>query len=238
MSLLLLIFWGHKLQASTFVALEIPEDIKKSAETIQKSINLLLNQNGLPPVTRIPKHRMHMTLQFISTKDLSQQQLTKISQVLTNVPGQFGPFDISDSFLRAQFDIIGKRNSLVFKLNPQPEELKALVQAIRKEFDAQGIAYEGKLPFLAHLSIGSTNDQQVINFLKSQRMIPPKPVQRFIVDRFILKSAFKDVTTFNLTGKPALAKQKTTPELAKLQNDLQQLQNSLVKLDVALSALI
>lgn len=228
--LLFLLFFLNPIyvcQASTFVALNLPMDIKNSVGNIQGFINRKLKEKKLQHIQTIQPENLHISLQFIDKENLEKIKLNQISKALQEAAQTIGSIDITNNMKNATFTFLG--NNLVFQLNPQPQELFDLVNAIRLALTQNNIPYDTKFPqYIAHLTIGSTGNVGSINFLKKDIKINPPKVSSFVVDKFVLKSAFKDVATIQLIGK---ADQK---DLRDLQKSLNTLKDQLAKLQSTL----
>jgi 2'-5' RNA ligase len=150
----------------TFIALEIPTEIKKELGQIQKK----LIASGLQATWVKPKNA-HLTLAFLGS--ISLERVESINQVLTEITSQAKPIKLHFVEINA-FPSPTKPRVIFIELRGELSKLQALALKIRKGLTKEKVWFDPK-PLKAHLTLGRVKKPQ--NLTEAVRKTKVKQVE-------------------------------------------------------------
>jgi RNA 2',3'-cyclic 3'-phosphodiesterase len=170
----------------SFVAIELPEDLKKTiAEYLGELIQIPSKVKWVSP------RQTHLTLKFFGS--ITQEALEKISEVLFPVIADYPPFQLTLKGLGG-FPNLFRPRVIWLSLGGGTENLQRLHQTIERALVLLGIPEENR-PFQGHLTLGRNKDNK-INEVLYQRLSKgleeetrPFEVRELILFRSDLKPA-------------------------------------------------
>lgn len=134
-----------------FIALEIPEKIKKEVAKIQKDLSTVGVQ-----ARWVKPEIAHLTLAFLGS--ITPDKIKPIEKILTEIAGQIKPVK---PFLNKVgcFPSLAKARIIFLSLAGELGKLNALAIRIRKRLKKQKIYFDEK-PFSSHLTLGRLKNRQ------------------------------------------------------------------------------
>lgn len=129
----------------TFIALELPKEIKDSLADIQEQLRA-----SAADVKWVKPENIHLTLKFLG--DINEQQLTQIISILEEIGRDKLSFDISLSTLGA-FPKITFPRVIWVGIDKGDNETQDIAQVLEEKIAKVGIPREDR-PFSSHITIG------------------------------------------------------------------------------------
>jgi 2'-5' RNA ligase len=127
-----------------FLAIPLPEDLRRRAEHLQKELS-----SSLPDVRWVRPESLHLTLRFLP--DLPEETVEKIGQIMLSVGALLAPFRIDVSTLGT---FPGPTRARVLWLGIDGgTALGELFQTLEERLAAIGLPRETQ-PFTPHLTLG------------------------------------------------------------------------------------
>ena len=179
----------------TFVAIEIPGDVRRRIEPISSRLQTHLVASGLGRTVRwTPSHKLHLTLRFMGETD--DGQLRSINRALQDSAHHVHPFHLTIGDLGC-FPHCRAPRVLWLKIQGAVEQLRALQAKSEKDAVLAGFAPEQRA-FSPHLTIGRTkrvsrSEQkqlgmaiQELDSLSEERLGEPRKPLRFEVNQLVL----------------------------------------------------
>jgi len=142
-----------------FIALEIPEKIKKEIEKIQNQ----LKNTGIK-VRWVKPEIIHLTLVFLG--EIAPNKIGNIERILSGVSTQISPVNLWLEKVDA-FPSPTKAKIIYLSLKGELGKLNALALKIRKLLKKQKINFDQK-PFVPHLTLGRLKKPQDVSGLLSK----------------------------------------------------------------------
>lgn len=150
----------------TFIAIELPEEIKTSLARIQEA----LKQTGAD-VKWVKPENIHLTLKFLGERD--EKKIEKITAILEEVAKSKNVFEANISSIGA-FPRINSPRVIWVGINKGSTETKEIAEELEEKTALLGIPKEDR-PFSSHITIGRTRSDlnreelvQVMNDLASK----------------------------------------------------------------------
>ncbi|MFA5145483.1 MAG: RNA 2',3'-cyclic phosphodiesterase [Candidatus Omnitrophota bacterium] len=140
----------------TFVAIELPKEIKSRLGDIQEQ----LKKSGAD-VKWVSPLNIHLTLKFLG--DIDDTKLNKINEILEACTKNKGSFKIRVSSLGA-FPEIKLPRVIWMGIDKGDNETKGIAKDLEEEFSKIGIPAEDR-PFSSHITIGRTR-----SFLNKEKL--------------------------------------------------------------------
>ncbi|MGB9706681.1 MAG: RNA 2',3'-cyclic phosphodiesterase [Microgenomates group bacterium] len=137
-----------------FVALELPEEIKKEIEKIQKSLMAIAS-----PARWVKPKAAHLTLVFLG--EITPGKIPLLEKILENATSKISPVNLWLNQIGC-FPSPGKARIIYLSLGGELGKLNALALKIRKGLKSQKIWFDKK-PFTPHLTLGRLKKQQNLN---------------------------------------------------------------------------
>jgi RNA 2',3'-cyclic 3'-phosphodiesterase len=129
----------------TFIAIELPLDIRNSLVKIQDKLKITL-----PKINWVKPANLHLSLKFLG--EISLEQVESIQQIIADITKTFVPFEIRldtlgvfPNYRTARIIWIGTNQPLF--------ELKQLVDQLETKLLETGLPKEER-PFQAHITLG------------------------------------------------------------------------------------
>lgn len=174
----------------TFIAIDIPEKIKKEILKIQEQLPEFFGK-------KTEKENLHLTLKFLG--EISEEKINEIRKILRKI--KFNSFETEIDSIGFFDNRKSYRKQLIIWLH------MTHCEDLQKEVDNQlsGL-FEKERRFMAHLTIarikGIKNDKKFFNKLSKIKISPLK----FVIKNFILKESipiqrrriYKDIEIFKL----------------------------------------
>jgi RNA 2',3'-cyclic 3'-phosphodiesterase len=174
----------------TFIAIEIPEKIKKEILKIQEQLPEFKGK-------KTEFENLHLTLKFLA--EISEEKIEKVREKLREI--KFNPFETEMDSIGFFDNRKSIRKQLIIWLH------MANCDELQKEVDNQlKRLFERERRFMAHLTIARIreikNDEEFFDELKKIKI----PKMNFYVDSFSLKestltdkgSIYRDIETYKL----------------------------------------
>ncbi|MBU0548560.1 MAG: RNA 2',3'-cyclic phosphodiesterase [Candidatus Omnitrophica bacterium] len=140
----------------TFIAIELPIEIKNSLSKIQEKLTQTLKISWVKP------QNLHLTLKFLG--DISPKQLNKIRQIITEITKTTSDFKIKLETLGI-FPNAHAARIIWIGANQLPLELKQLTERLETRLAESGIPQEQRF-FCAHITIGRIKSHFIPSDLK------------------------------------------------------------------------
>ncbi|MDO8489374.1 MAG: RNA 2',3'-cyclic phosphodiesterase [Candidatus Omnitrophota bacterium] len=129
----------------TFIAIELPPDIKYSISKIQDKLKI-----SLPKVSWVIPINLHLTLKFLG--EISSKKLDSINQIIKEITKTTSSFRIKLETVGI-FPHISEARIIWIGSENLPQKLKEIIEQLETRLGESGIAKE-KRPFRAHITIG------------------------------------------------------------------------------------
>jgi len=137
----------------TFIAIEIPEKIKKTIERWQAPL-----KEAPAAVSWVKPGNIHITLKFLG--DVEDSRINEIGESVKSAVGSFSPFRLSIEGAGGFPNLKHPRVIWVGIINEQGE-LKRLAESVDNEMSSLGFPRE-KRSFKPHLTVGRVKSQRRI----------------------------------------------------------------------------
>lgn len=131
----------------TFIAIDLPKEIKDSLSTIQEQ----LKKSGADVKWVLPQN-IHLTLKFLG--EIDDARLSKINKIIEDATKDKNPFQIHISSIGA-FPKIKFPRILWIGIDKGNNETKGIVKELEEKISKIGIPAEDR-PFSSHITIGRT----------------------------------------------------------------------------------
>jgi 2'-5' RNA ligase len=169
-------------QIRAFIALEMPEPIRRSLSEISSRLK---SQLSAVPLGWVPIQNMHLTLKFLG--NVKNDQLENIKGLLGSLIEKYSSFQISLNGLGTFPN--AKRARVLWVGVEAPGTLKEIVADFESGFAELGFEPEGR-PFAAHLTLarvrGHANQRDLLRIGDVLRSAPmPQPVSA-VADKVVL----------------------------------------------------
>lgn len=171
----------------TFVALELPSEIKEHLAGIQNK----LKSSGAD-VKWVEPENIHLTLKFLG--EINEKKLDKIVSILDELSKNKNAFYLRLSSLGA-FPKINSPRVIWIGVDKGDAETKDIAKALEEKIASIGIPKENR-PFSSHISIGrlrsGLNRQKLVNDLLDLQLNFENEAKEFLVTKITL---FKSTLT-------------------------------------------
>jgi len=145
----------------TFIAIELPKEIKDSLAKLQNQ----LNESGAD-VKWVEPQNLHLTLKFLGERD--EKKVKQIAQVIEKIAQGKGSFQARIASLGA-FPGIKSPRVIWVGINQGDSETKEIAKELEEEIAKTGIPKEDR-PFSSHITIGrirsSLNRERLVQGLQ------------------------------------------------------------------------
>lgn len=131
----------------TFIALELPGEIKSSLAKLQEEL-----KTSQADVKWVEPENIHLTLKFLG--EIEEKKLDKINKILEDIAGEKKYFPIRISNLGA-FPKINFPRVIWIGIDKGDEEVKKIAKKLEDGLAEIGIQREDR-PFSSHITIGRT----------------------------------------------------------------------------------
>jgi len=146
-----------------FIALELPEKIKKEISKTQNQLKTVgIKARWVKPEIT------HLTLVFLG--EIAPNKVGEIAKILKEASSQISPINLWLEKIDA-FPSLAKAKIIYLSLKGEMGKLNALVLKIQKGLKKQKIAFDQK-PFVPHLTLGRLKKLQNLTWLLSKIKIP------------------------------------------------------------------
>jgi 2'-5' RNA ligase len=146
----------------TFIAIELPEEIKDALAKLQDKL-----KDSQADVKWVKPENIHLTLKF--TGEIDDEQLTELTKILEKTAGNNSSFQIRLSSVGV-FPKINFPRVIWVGMGKGGNETKAIAEDLEERISLIGIPKE-KRPFSCHITIGrvrsSLNRDKLVNSLKA-----------------------------------------------------------------------
>lgn len=129
----------------TFIAIELPLDIKNALTKIQDKL-----KTTLPKINWVAPANLHLSLKFLG--EISLKQLKRTQQIITEIIKTTLPFEIILETLGV-FPDFREARIIWIGTNQPPRQLKQLVDQLETKLLKIGLPEE-QHPFRAHITLG------------------------------------------------------------------------------------
>jgi 2'-5' RNA ligase len=137
-------------QVRSFIAIELPRNIRKELEQIQYKIK----QGGYTGIKWVNPEGIHVTLKFLG--NISSEQIIEISKVLEEATQEMSLFHLEIASLGA-FPNLRQPRVLWVAINGEIAKLSRLQQRIDSLLTSCGFLKESR-PFVPHLTLARLKD--------------------------------------------------------------------------------
>ena len=140
-----------------FIAINLPKDTKNKISELEndfKKCDLAFKW--------VKPENLHLTLKFLG--NVSEEQITKIKEVITKVSGKFAAFNAS--FNSFGFFPNEKRPKVFFISIDKEELLKSIAAGLEEELETLGFERENR--FKSHITLARIKDLKNIESLKEK----------------------------------------------------------------------
>jgi 2'-5' RNA ligase len=137
-------------QVRSFIAIELPRNIKRELEQIQYKIK----QGGYAGIKWVNPEGIHVTLKFLG--NISSEQIIEISKVLDEATQEMSLFHLEIASLGA-FPNLRQPRVLWVAINGEIAKLSRLQQRIDSLLTSCGFLKESR-PFVPHLTLARLKD--------------------------------------------------------------------------------
>jgi 2'-5' RNA ligase len=137
-------------QIRSFVAIELPPEIKAGLKRIQDSLSLA----GGNSVKWVEPGNIHLTLKFLG--NVGEDRLAAVSQALQDSADQISAFQLNFKGLGA-FPNLNRVQVVWIGLGGQLDVLQALFRAVDENLESLGFPPEGR-PFTPHLTLARARE--------------------------------------------------------------------------------
>lgn len=128
-----------------FIAIELPKEIKTILTKTQEKL-----KSSEADIKWVEPENIHLTLKFLG--EINEEQLNKITKIITNIASSKEPFHINLSCIGAFPDI--KYPRVIWAGSDKSEfELKTIVKELENKIQKIGIPKEGRA-FSSHITLG------------------------------------------------------------------------------------
>jgi len=129
----------------TFIAIELPEEIKDSLKTLQDKL-----KESKADVKWVQPQNIHITLKFLG--EIEERKLEKIIQIMEESVKDKGEFQVGLSSLGA-FPKITSARIIWIGITRGDAGIKEIAKTLEKKLEKTGIPAEGRA-FSSHITIG------------------------------------------------------------------------------------
>lgn len=165
----------------TFIAIELPPEIKESLARIQNQ----LKTSGADAKWVEPQN-IHLTLKFLG--EINEQKLAQIVSIIEDISKNKNAFSIRLSSLGA-FPKINSPRVIWIGIDKGDNETKDMVESLEEKIARIGIPKEDR-PFSSHITIGrlrsSLNRQRLVKVLLDLQPNFEKEGKEFLVTKITL----------------------------------------------------
>jgi 2'-5' RNA ligase len=168
-----------------FIAIELPEDIRKQLDAIEKQVIAQAGESALRAVRWVPANNMHLTLKFLG--EVSTGNLQALARILQSEAAEHHGFEMTIGRLGAFPNV--RRPRVIWVGTEAPGELSGLQKAIESETHKLGYPVEER-PFSPHLTLGrisqNARPDEVTRVARALSEIMIGEIGRMRVDRIHL----------------------------------------------------
>lgn len=168
-----------------FIAVELPEDVRRQLDVLEKQIQARAGAAGLRAIRWVPTSNMHLTLKFLG--EVSTANLEALGRMMQSEAARHHPFEMRVGGLGAFPNI--HRPRVIWAGTQAPDTLVQLQKAI--DGGARQLGYpEEERPFSPHLTLGriaqNARPAEVTQVAEAMAQMTVGELGRFPVDRIHL----------------------------------------------------
>lgn len=146
----------------TFIAIELPEEIKDGIAELQEQL-----KSSSADVKWVSPQNIHLTLKFLG--EIDEKRLEEINKVIHDAVSSKAAFHLSIYFIGA-FPKIDSPRVIWLGIDSGDKETKEIAKSMEEELRKIGFPEEDR-PFSSHITLGRTrsglNRQKLVQSLKS-----------------------------------------------------------------------